>query len=87
MAHAAWSVFRGIGMFNFEGLTLGRGELSTAGFGEGYVDRRHPHAYVHELLAGADGSKFGVARRRSSVAASHPSAATIRWCVHSRSIR
>lgn len=60
MAHAAWGVFRGIGMFNFEGLTLDRGELSTGGYGEGYVDRRHPHAYVHELLAGADGTRFGV---------------------------
>ena len=31
-----------------------RGELSTGGYGEGYVDRRHPHSYVHELLAGVE---------------------------------
>ena len=60
MAHAAWNIFRGVGMFNLEGLTLDRGELSTGGYGEGYVDRRHPHAYLHELMAGADGTTFGV---------------------------
>jgi hypothetical protein len=38
-------------MANLEGLTLMRGELATGVFGEGYVDRRHPHAYVHELVA------------------------------------
>ncbi|HYD53008.1 MAG TPA: hypothetical protein VEA99_10285 [Gemmatimonadaceae bacterium] len=37
-------------MLNLEGLTLRRGELSTGVFGEGYVDRRHPHAYLHELV-------------------------------------
>jgi hypothetical protein len=43
---------------NAEGLTMSRGELSTGGFGEGYVDRRHPHTYLHELIvtgAGAAG--------------------------------
>jgi hypothetical protein len=43
---------------NGEGLTMTRGELSTGGFGEGYIDRRHPHAYLHELVvtgAGAAG--------------------------------
>ena len=38
-------------MLDFEGLTLQRGELNTGGFGEGYVDRRHPHTYVHEAVA------------------------------------
>jgi hypothetical protein len=52
MAHASWWDFRGVGTLNLEGLTLDRGELTTGGYGEGYVDRRHPHAYVHELLAG-----------------------------------
>ena len=37
-------------MLNLEGLTLRRGELATGVFGEGYIDRRHPHAYVHELM-------------------------------------
>jgi hypothetical protein len=36
---------------NGEGLTMRRGELSTGAFGEGYVDRRHPHTYLHELIA------------------------------------
>ena len=54
MAHALWGDVRGVGTFNLEGLTLQRGELNTGGYGEGFVDRRHPHAYVHELLAGAE---------------------------------
>jgi hypothetical protein len=41
---------------NGEGLTLRRGELSTGAFGEGYVDRRHPHTYLHELIATGVGS-------------------------------
>lgn len=41
------------GMLNLEGLTLARGELNTGTYGEGYVDRRHPHSYVHELVATA----------------------------------
>jgi hypothetical protein len=39
------------GMLNLEGATLARGELNTGTYGEGYVDRRHPHSYVHELVA------------------------------------
>lgn len=41
---------------NGEGLTMERGELSTGAFGEGYVDRRHPHTYLHELLVSGIGS-------------------------------
>ncbi len=54
MSHAAWGWLRGVGTLDFEGLTLRRGELNTGGYGEGFVDRRHPHSYVHELLAGAE---------------------------------
>ncbi|MEP6509186.1 MAG: hypothetical protein ABJC63_13260 [Gemmatimonadales bacterium] len=36
---------------NFEGLTLTRGELNPGISGEGYVDRRHPHTYMHEVVA------------------------------------
>ena len=43
---------------NGEGLTMQRGELSTGAFGEGYVDRRHPHTYVHEVVASGLGA-FG----------------------------
>jgi hypothetical protein len=35
---------------NGEGLTMKNGELNTGASGEGYVDRRHPHTYVHELM-------------------------------------
>jgi hypothetical protein len=38
-------------MLNFEGLTLERGELNAGVWGEGYVDRRHPHTYLHEAMA------------------------------------
>ena len=40
-----------LGMLNFEGFTLERGELNPGIWGEGYVDRRHPHTLVHELVA------------------------------------
>lgn len=36
---------------NFEGLTIPDGELQPGGWGEGFVDRRHPHTYAHELMA------------------------------------
>ncbi len=35
---------------NFEGYTLQRGELNAGMYGEGYVDRRHPHTFVHEAM-------------------------------------
>jgi hypothetical protein len=35
---------------NFEGTTLDRGELNAGVHGEGYIDRRHPHTLVHELV-------------------------------------
>lgn len=36
--------------FDAEGLTMPNGELNTGGYGEGFVDRRHPHTYLHELM-------------------------------------
>jgi hypothetical protein len=51
---------------NAEGLTMKRGELSTGAFGEGYVDRRHPHTYLHEIVASALGT-FGPASYSLSV--------------------
>lgn len=50
-ARLAW--FQAMGMLNLEGLTLRRGELDVGEWGEGYVDRRHPHAYLHEIMVGA----------------------------------
>lgn len=38
------------GMANAEGYTLQRGELNAGIYGEGYVDRRHPHTLVHEAM-------------------------------------
>ena len=49
---AGW--LHAMGMLNLEGATLRRGELDTGAWGEGYVDRRHPHAYLHELVAGVE---------------------------------
>jgi hypothetical protein len=60
VAMGGGSLLRGHLLFdvtlNGEGLTLRRGELSTGAFGEGFVDRRHPHTYLHELIATGVGS-------------------------------
>lgn len=41
---------RATGTLNFEGYTLKRGELTAGSYGEGYVDRRHPHTLAHEAM-------------------------------------
>ena len=38
---------------NFESLTMKRGQLALGNWGEGFVDRRHPHTTVHELTIAA----------------------------------
>lgn len=43
------------GTVSLEALTLDRGELGAGSYGEGYVDRRHPHTYLHELVLTAGG--------------------------------
>lgn len=35
---------------NLEGTSLKRGELNAGVHGEGYIDRRHPHTLLHELV-------------------------------------
>jgi hypothetical protein len=40
--------------FDLEGATISEGELTAGAWGEGFIDRRHPHTYVHELLLTAD---------------------------------
>lgn len=35
---------------NFEGLTQRDGELTPGGWGEGFIDSRHPHTLVHEAM-------------------------------------
>lgn len=44
---------------NFEGATLRRGEINPGGYGEGYIDRRHPHTYLHEVMLGAMTARGG----------------------------
>ena len=38
------------GTLDLEGVTMKRGELNAGILGEGYIDRRHPHTYIHELV-------------------------------------
>jgi hypothetical protein len=45
---------RFVASVNLEGLTLPNGELTPGAWGEGFIDRRHPHTYVHELMLAAD---------------------------------
>lgn len=35
---------------NFEGITQEDGELTFGGWGEGYLDKRHPHTLLHEAM-------------------------------------
>ena len=56
---APWSEALSIrATLNFEGLTIERGELNPGIYGEGYIDRRHPHTYLHELVA-TSARRFG----------------------------
>ena len=47
-------------MLNLEGWTLQRGELNAGIWGEGYIDRRHPHTFLHELVVTGQGRVLGV---------------------------
>lgn len=44
---------------NFEAWTIPDGELTIAAWGEGFVDRRHPHTVIHELMASGVGRLGG----------------------------
>lgn len=35
---------------NFEGITQPNGELTFGGWGEGFIDKRHPHTLLHEFM-------------------------------------
>jgi hypothetical protein len=35
---------------NFEGLTIPDGESTFGGWGEGFIDSRHPHTLLHEMM-------------------------------------
>jgi hypothetical protein len=55
MLHAgALRHLRFIGTLDLEGATIPQGELALGNWGEGFVDRRHPHTYFHELLLSAE---------------------------------
>jgi hypothetical protein len=41
---------RFMGTLDLEGLTIRNGELTPGAWGEGFIDRRHPHTYIHELM-------------------------------------
>jgi hypothetical protein len=43
-----------IGTADLEGLTIPGGELAPGDWGEGFMDRRHPHTYAHELIVSTD---------------------------------
>ncbi|MGH7644105.1 MAG: hypothetical protein ACREMR_00830, partial [Gemmatimonadales bacterium] len=49
------------GTVSVEGATMPNGELTLGAWGEGFVDRRHPHTYAHELMVTAS-SAPGVGR-------------------------
>ena len=49
-AHAFEGKLSILGSLNLEGWTMPEGELTPGAFGEGFVDRRHPHTYFHELM-------------------------------------
>jgi len=51
-AGGVWRL-RFTGTFNFEGATMPDGELAPGNWGEGFIDRRHPHTYFHELILSA----------------------------------
>lgn len=40
-------------MLDLEGWTMPGGQLAPGSWGEGFMDRRHPHTYLHELMADA----------------------------------
>ena len=67
MVRAGRGAFELSVVINLEGYTLRRGELNAGIYGEGYVDRRHPHTLVHEVMLSATSpSRRGV---RASLAA------------------
>ena len=42
---------------DLEGLTIENGELTFGAWGEGFIDRRHPHTYFHEFMATMSGDR------------------------------
>src|SRR5687767_12502176 len=59
--HASWRGLSAQSTVNLEGLTLRNGELNAGTWGEGFVDKRHPHTYLHEAVASVAGNTRGIA--------------------------
>ncbi|MEX2530897.1 MAG: hypothetical protein WD960_08995 [Gemmatimonadota bacterium] len=58
---------------HFEGLTIAGGEKTFGGWGEGFIDSRHPHTYLHELMLSwnaweAPGGRFSLSAGRGFAA-------------------
>jgi hypothetical protein len=51
-----------VGTLSLEGATMRDGETNPGIWGEGFADRRHPHTWLHELVAvaAADAGRAGV---------------------------
>jgi hypothetical protein len=54
---ARWRAVQLWGTLNAERWTLAHGELTMGAYGEGFVDRRHPHTTVHEVMAAVSTSR------------------------------
>jgi hypothetical protein len=56
MAHAGAlsNRLRLVASLSLEGLTMKEGELALGDWGEGFMDRRHPHTYLHEAVLSFD---------------------------------
>jgi hypothetical protein len=65
---AARRPLRVTGTLNLEALTLRRGQLTPGIYGEGFVDRRHPHTFVHEAMLSGEARPFGGPVRASLAA-------------------
>lgn len=57
LAAALSNRLRLLATLNLEGLTIPEGELTPGAWGEGFIDRRHPHTSAHELMG-----RYGVAQ-------------------------
>jgi hypothetical protein len=49
-----------VASLSLEGLTMKEGELAMGGWGEGFMDRRHPHTYMHEAILSFDDILGGI---------------------------
>lgn len=56
-----------IGTVDFEKYTIPHGELSPGSWGESFMDRRHPHTLVHELMLVGGGQRVYLAAGKGFV--------------------